>query len=237
MKTVSVLTTAASFLPFSSALVGWGWSVENTPDSGLTDVVFPMNIANTQHESGYYFAQQISLTGQEDVAYTGLQPRPDENGASIVHAVFSSFIDGTTSDDENCSKGADGGSGYSCAVEIPAPYSNTYHLSIKNAGGDTWTGDLVDAVSSNSTHIGTFTLPSGSGGLSGNLGFIEDYAGHDAADLPYTNVTIGVPTTTTANAGKGKIDEPYEYGDTKGKVNFDFTQLSDGGYQMSCGFK
>lgn len=238
MKTAATLAAATTFLPFTTALVGWGWSVESVPDSGLKDIAFPMSIANTKHESGYYFAQQFNFKNQPDVGYAGLQPREDENGTSVIHAAFSSFNKGTTSSSESCSEGADGGPGVSCAIEIPGSYAHTYNVLVKNTQGTTWTGTLVDRVSGNSTQIGEYTLPSGAGGITdGQLGFIEDYLGHDCPDLPYTNVTIGVPLTTTPGAGKGKIDEPYEYGDCEGKVDFDFIKFANGAYQMSCGFK
>ena len=238
MKTFSILAAGSSFLPFTSALVGWTWSVENTPDDGLKDITFPMNIANTQHESGYYFAQQFNFVNINDVGYAGLQPREDNsNGSSIIHAAFSSFQAGTTSDDSNCSDGADGGPGVSCAVEFPGSYAHTYNVYVQNDEGTTWSGTVVDTVTSRKIHIGTYTLPSAAKGIKGSqLGFIEDYAGHDPADLPYTNVTVGVPSTSTEGA-TGKMDEPYEYGETEGKVDFDFVKLANGGYQMSCGFK
>lgn len=232
-----MLAAGASFLPFTSALVGWGWSVENIPEDGLKDIVFPMNIANAQHESGYYFAQQFPFVGIKDIGYTGLQPREDsDNGTSMIHAAFSSFQEGTTSDDANCNEGADGGPGVSCAVDFPASYDRTYHIYVKNTQGTTWTGTVIDPTSGKQVHIGTYTLPAEAKGIStGHLGFIEDYLGHECNELPYTNITVGVPMTTTPGAGKGSIDEPYEYGDCEGKVNFD-TQNKNGGWEISCGF-
>lgn len=61
----------------------------------------------------------------------GLQPRPDKNGKQRLHAAFSSFIAGTTSKDTQCSDGADGGAGVSCAtvprvdVSVGAPTTST----------------------------------------------------------------------------------------------------------------
>lgn len=237
MKTLSILAAGASFLPLTSALVGWTWTVENTPDDGLKDITFPMNLEYTQHQSGYYFAQQFNYVNIKEVGYAGLQPREDASNGSIIHAAFSSFQDGTTSDDPNCSEGADGGPGVSCSVDFPGTYSHTYNVYVKNDQGTTWTGTVVDSVTSEETHIGTYTLPSGAKGIEGSqTGFIEDYQGHDAAELPYTNVTVSVPSTSTQGA-TGKMEQPYEYGDTKGQVDFEFVKLSNGGYQMSCGFK
>ncbi|RMJ25597.1 hypothetical protein PHISP_03518 [Aspergillus sp. HF37] len=237
MKSTAILAAAAPFLPFTSALVGWGWSVENIPGDGLKDIAFPMGIPHAQHETGYYFAQQFRFKNLKDLGYTGLQPRENVNGSSIIHGVFSSFVAGTTSDDKNCHQGADGGPGLSCAVEFPAPYDHPYNIYVKNTQGTTWTGTIIDRLNGNMTHIGSFTLPSHAGGIEdGSLGFIEDYAGHDCAKLPYTNISIGEPLTTAPGA-KGNLDDPYEYGDCEGQVNFDFTEFPNGGYQVSCGFK
>lgn len=95
---------------------------------------------------------------------------------------------------------------------------------------------MINPVTGFKVHIGTFTLPAEAKGISsGHIGFIEDYLGHDCAELPYTNITVGIPMTTTPNTGMGKIDEPYEYGDCEGKVNFD-TEYKNGAWQVSCGF-
>jgi hypothetical protein len=237
MKTAVVL----AIIPFTQALVGLSWSFSNTPSSGLKDVTFPISMANAPHVEGYYFAQQFAFNGLSDVGYTGLQPRPDASGSSIVHAVFSSFVPGTTSTDPNCHDGADGGAGVSCAVEIPAPYAPLYDLVVKNTGGTTWTATLVDTASGKSTHVGSYTLPSGAGGIkSSQVGFVEYYPwnampSHLCSSLPYTNVTFGAPTTSTPGAGSGQVHKPYEYGDCVGKVNFDVRTI-DQGYQVSVGF-
>ncbi|PLN76998.1 hypothetical protein BDW42DRAFT_188323 [Aspergillus taichungensis] len=231
----------APLLGLTNALVGLGWDAENVPEEGLKDITFPIAIPHVTHESGYYFAQQYNFVGVKDVGYTGLQPRPDEkNGTSIMHGVFSSFVPGTTSDDPNCSDGADGGPGVSCAVEVPASYNYPYNLVIKNTEGTTWTGTMVNAVTKRAVHIGTYTLPAGSGGIAGGqLGFIEDYMGHTSHgetcnEEPYTNVTFGAPTTTHAGVN-GSLSEPYEYGDCVGKVNFEINAIGKS-WQISVGF-
>ncbi|KAE8376584.1 hypothetical protein BDV26DRAFT_305534 [Aspergillus bertholletiae] len=240
MKSISALAAIIPLLPVTEALVGLDWSASNIPSTGLKDITFPISIADAPHETGFYFAQQFSFNGVSDVGYTGLQPRPDANGASVIHAVFSSFVSGSTSDDENCHDGADGGAGVSCAVEIPASYSPMYHLVIKNTQGTTWTGTLVDTVSNTETHIGEYTLPSGTGGIKeSQVGFVEYYpwnsaGGHTCDSLPFTNATFGNPTSTESGV-KGTVGKPYEYGDCVGKVQFDVKELADG-YAVSVGF-
>ncbi|GAB1213994.1 hypothetical protein ATERTT37_003150 [Aspergillus terreus] len=233
------LLASTTLLPLASALVGLEWKVSNVPTAGLTDITFPISIANAPHETGYYFAEQFAFTGASDVGYTGLQPRPDANGASIVHAVFSSFVAGSTSTDPNCSDGADGGPGVSCSVEIAAPYEHMYHLVIKNTCGTTWTGTLVDTVLKNSTHIGKYTLPAGAGGIQDTqLGFVEYYpwnsGSHTCDQLPYSNATFGAPTSSVAGT-EGSLAKPYEYGDCVGQVNFD-VQGSEAEWAVAVGF-
>ncbi|GFF44427.1 hypothetical protein IFM46972_07541 [Aspergillus udagawae] len=237
MKTAVVL----ALIPFTQALVGLSWSVSNTPSSGLKDITFPISMTDAPHKTGFYFAQQFAFNGLSDVGYTGLQPRPDASGSSIVHAVFSSFVAGTTSTDQNCSDGADGGAGVSCSVEIPAPYAPLYDLVVKNTGGTTWKATLVDTATGKSTHVGSYKLPSGAGGIkSDQEGFVEYYpwngmASHSCSSLPYTNVTFGTPRTSTPGAGSGQLNKPYEYGDCVGTANFD-VRKTDQGYQVTVGF-
>ena len=242
MKTPAIIFRAAllcSIFQASEALVGLSWSMANVPKTGLKDITFPISMPNAPHKSGYFFAQQFSFNGQSDVGYTGLQPRPDSGSQSIIHAVFSSFISGTTTADSNCHDGADGGPGVSCAVDIKADYAHDYHLQIQNIGGTQWVGTLVDAVTGSKTHIGSYTLPSGTGGIKeSQAGFVEYYpwnseSQHACNTLPKTSVTFGAPTTSGGNSGK--LGSPYEYGDCVGRVNFS-TRKNGSGYEVSVGF-
>ncbi|KAJ6028729.1 hypothetical protein N7540_004305 [Penicillium herquei] len=229
----------ASIFQSSEALVGLSWSISNTPSTGLQDITFPISMPNAPHVSGFYFAQQFNFKDQSDVGYTGLQPREDSESSSIIHAVFSSFINGTTSSDSNCSDGADGGAGVSCAVDIDASYAHGYRLQIKNTDGTTWSGTLIDAVTNVETHIGAYTLPGGSGGILGSqVGFVEYYPWnsqptHSCAALPMTEVTFGIPTTEIGDLGT--LDMPYEYGDCVGEVAFQTVETDDG-YTVTVGF-
>ncbi|KAJ5103959.1 hypothetical protein N7532_004488 [Penicillium argentinense] len=227
-----------SLLGTTNALVGLTWNVANVSSSGLKDITFPIAMPNTAHKSGYYFAQQYSFIGQDDVGYTGLQPREDSSSSPVVHAAFSSFVAGTTSADENCSDGADGGAGVSCAVDVNATYAHGYLLQVKNTEGTTWTGTLIDAVTGVKTHIGSYTLPGGSGGIKDSqLGFVEYYpwnsGSHSCGDLPKTNVTFGVPTTT---GGEGSLENAYEYGDCVGKVDFGTKRVGWDAVEVVVGF-
>lgn len=234
------LAAAALFLSTSTnALVGTSWSISNVPASGLKDVTFPMSIAQAPHKSGYFFAQQFNFVGQTDVGYTGLQPRPDSGGKPVIHAVFSSFIGGTTTNDGNCSPGADGGPGVSCAVEFSSAYSHQYELEVMNTGGTTWTGTVVDLDTSKRVRIGSYTLPAGSQGIAhSQQGFVEYYpwnsGSHTCSSLPYTSVAFGRPTTKKG-AHVGAIANAYEYGDCVGSVAFR-TKRTTAGIEVDVGF-
>ncbi|EFY94998.1 hypothetical protein X797_010539 [Metarhizium robertsii] len=241
------LTTVAAFAPqLGLALVGNDWSFPGRPwdgsSDGLRDITFPFNMAGASHDSGYYFAQQFNFHNVPDVGYCGIQNRPDDNGKSIVHAVFSSFQEGTTADinDENCHDGADGGPGVSCSVQVTGDYSHTYLLVIENNHGTTWTGTVVNTVTGNRTRVGTYTLPYGAGGIQPRqVGFVEYYpwnvGGPDCSQLPKTEVTMYDPWSNTPGVGNGTMGRPYEYGQCVGRVKFSSQKLPDG-YNIDVGF-
>jgi hypothetical protein len=235
-----LIASAVALLPtFAMGLVGISWSVKNVPTSGLTDITFPFSIANSPHKTGYYFAQQFNFNGQSDIGYTGLQPRPDSGGRPVIHAVFSSFIAGTTTTDSNCQSSADGGPGVSCSTEFSAPYADAYQLVVQNTGGTTWSGTVVDTTTGNRVHIGSWTLPSGTQAIKGSqVGFVEYYPWnsgiHTCSTLPFTSMTFGVPTTTMKGA-TGSLSNAYEYGDCVGKVAYK-SQRTPQGVEVSVGF-
>ncbi|KAJ5235706.1 uncharacterized protein N7469_004874 [Penicillium citrinum] len=238
MKAYFLQTSFLALLQTTSALVGISWKVSNTSSTGLQDITFPISMPNAAHKSGYYYAQQFSFINQKDVGYTGLQPREDNNSNSIVHAAFSSFVAGTTSSDENCSDGADGGAGVSCAVDVSSSYEHGYLLRVKNTGGTTWAGTLIDEVDGTETHIGSYTLPDGSGGIAGSqVGFVEYYpwnsGSHTCDQLPKTEVTFGVPSSS---GGDGELDNAYEYGDCVGKVDFSSKRVDGDAVDVVVGF-
>jgi len=241
-NTLLLITSAAALLPtLAMGLVGISWSITNVPASGLTDITFPFFIAKSPHETGYYFSQQFNCNGQSDVGYPGLQPRPDSGGTPVIHAVFSSFISGTTTTDSNCSPGADGGPGVSCAVEFSAPYEDAYQLVVLNTGGTTWDGTVVDTTTGKRVHIGSWTLPHGTGGIKGSqTGFIEYYlwndgGNHPCSTLPFTSMAFEVPTTTMSGA-TGSVGDAYEYGDCVGRVAFESHRTYDQGVEVSVGY-
>ncbi|KAJ6532216.1 hypothetical protein DFH09DRAFT_1182459 [Mycena vulgaris] len=243
MKITSALVSVASLiclLPSANALVGSSWSMTNVPSTGLKDITFPLTIVETRHTSGYFFAQQYGFVNSRDVGYTGLQPRPNQNGKPVLHAVFSSFIAGSTTTDSNCSPGADGGPGVSCSVEWNGVYGRTYDLEVKSNGSSLWVGTAVDTVTGARIHIGSYTLPAGVGGIQNSqAGFVEMYLwndgrSHACATLPYQKTIFGHPRST--HLGSIGMQKPaYEYGDCVGKVAFHTQELLRG-VENNCGF-
>lgn len=223
-------------MPLANALVGISWEASND----LTDITFPLNIASAAHVSGYYFAQQFEFEGGSDVGYIGLQPREDySDGSPDIHAAFSSFVPGTTSDDPNCSDGADGGAGVSCAFDWSASYDDTYDMVVEKVGGTTWRGTAVNTVTGDEYHIGEYTLPSSYGSIkSSQVGFVEYYpwngnSSYSCSDLPYVKMSFGTPTSRSG--GSVSLEKPYEYGDCVGEVDFK-TADENGGWTIEVGF-
>ena len=223
------------------AVAGIQWRMTGA-SSPLMDITFPINIANAPHRRGYYFAQQYSFVGVgvPSVGYTGLQPRYDSGpGMTVIRAVFSSFINGTTTkDDDYCSPGADGNPGVSCAVVFDGTYGHTYKLEVRNTPGTTtWNGTAIDADTGRRIHIGSYTLPATAGGIEhAELGFVEDFVtGKACKNLPYFSVVFGVPSTEMGGV-VGSLIDASDGGVCAGKDNFETHQLPDGGIEISAGF-
>ncbi|MFE0106222.1 hypothetical protein [Streptomyces sp. NPDC059009] len=220
---LAVTSPAAASASVGGGNVSVSWSIGNTPAAGLSNITFPMTVNKaTAHQSGIYFAQQFGFTGAPDVGYTGLQPRPDSGGHERLSARFSSFVAGSTTTDPLCHAGADGGPGVTCAVDFDAVYGHRYDLRVQRSGSDTWTGTARDTVTGKETHLGTWTLPSGSGNLRGSQGgFVEYYAGiPSCAQMPRSDAVFGGPTSTDASGLSGTSRANYEYSDCVGESNY-----------------
>ena len=207
------------------------WSIPNVPSAGLSNIVFPMTVnPATVRADGTYFASQFNFTHASDVGYTGLQPRADLNGHQRLHGVFSSFNAGTSSTDPNCHGGADSGAGESCSAEFDAVYGHTYNMTVTRTGTDTWTGTAVDAVTGVANHIGTYTLPAGSGNIAGGqTGFVEYYlSSPTCAQLPKVDVQFDGPTSTDLPGQVGTVRNAGESADCQGQSNFVATNVGNG---------
>ncbi|ELY5941310.1 hypothetical protein SNN83_004487, partial [Cronobacter malonaticus] len=189
----------------------------------LTNVSFPFVVnKDTLRKSGTYFAQQFFFDGVNNGAYLGLQPREDKNGKTYIRGVFSSFIEGSTSTDSNCSDGADGGAGVSCGFEFPASYGEEYTITVTKTNNTTWSGDAIHRKSGQVIHIGSWSLPDNVGDImpSGG-GFIEYYAYYEPGypqfvvpecdKLAKVDVIFGPVQSTNYGGVVGDISNPYEY--------------------------
>jgi hypothetical protein len=114
-------------------------------------------------------------------------------------------------------------------------------LEVKAAGDQSWVGTAVDTVTGARTHVGSFTLPPGLGGIKATEGgFVEWYPWNSreppnhCARLPYSHVIFGNPRTTRAGS-VGKTDPASEYGDCVGKVAFRTGPVT-GGVETRVGF-
>ena len=189
----------------------------------FSNLTFPFTVnSDTLRKSGTYFAQQFYFEGVSDLGYLGLQPREDKNNNTYIRGVFSSFIDGTTSTDKNCSDGADGGAGVSCGFEFPATYGDEYMFKVSKLENNKWSGDVTHRKSGQVIHIGSWTLPDNAGDLvpSGE-GFVEYYAFYEPGypqfvvpecdQLAKIDVVFGPVQSTDFGGVVGDISNPYEY--------------------------
>ncbi|KAH9478465.1 hypothetical protein JR316_0008920 [Psilocybe cubensis] len=238
----SSLASLLSVLPACYGLVGTQWSISNVPPSGLTDITFPLTVVDTDRVTGYFFAQQFGFVGGNGLGIIGIQPHFPENsnGAPVFRAEFSSFIEGTTTNDGNCALGADGGPGVSCRAEWDGVYGRTYNLQVTKVGGSGWMAMAIDTETGESVHVGTFTLPAGNRGIRGTqAGFVEWYpwnsGSHKCESLPFQKTIFGNPTTTREGS-VGEQGSAYEYGDCVGRVNFGTSMVPDG-VLIKCGFR
>lgn len=217
--------------------VSIGWSIAGTPSSGLTNITFPLTVnPATAHQSGIYFAQQYDFA--HAMGYTGLQPRENSGSSERLSARFSTFTEGASTSDPNCHTGADGGPGVTCAVDFDAVYGHRYDIKVERTGTDTWTGTARDTVTGTSTHLGTYTLPAGSGNLQGSQGgFVEYYAGiPSCAEMPRSDGVFGGPTSTDAGGLSGTSRANYEYSDCVGESNYQ-AQDDGTGTHVTRGFR
>ncbi|PGH16676.1 hypothetical protein AJ79_01548 [Helicocarpus griseus UAMH5409] len=227
------------FPSLSAAMTSFSWSFSDAPKDGSRNVTFPITVLSAAHNKQWYFAQQYGFVNG-GMGYCGVQPQEDKNGRSQMRGVFSSFTEGTTTDDENCSDGADGGPGVSCGFVFDHDYSHTLDIVVSSEGNDKWVGTAVNTKTGKHVHIGSWTMPSGSGNidLGGQAGFVERYLYNDedkCDEIPRIEVHFHLPQA--GNAKNSSISSMKEYDFCKGKKNWDATEDANGdGWTISMGF-
>ncbi|KAJ2973023.1 hypothetical protein NQ176_g6834 [Zarea fungicola] len=246
---VAVIASIAPTLAYANGGVDWSFPEAVEKHTRLQDITFGFNMLRSPHASGFYFAQQFKFYGFDDVAYTGIQPRPDDaEGRHIVHAVFSSFIKGTTTTSPLCKPGANGGPGVSCAIDFVGNYTHGYECVVTRGfpkgkdDGRTWQGYIVDAVTGESREMGEWTLPGITSGIEPHqLGFVDYYEFNggprplDCSTLPKVGVSFFAPTSGTKRAGPGILENFTDYGDCESESNFSATEIPNG-VHISIGF-
>lgn len=242
MKATGLLPIAMGLFPaLSNAQAVWSWDLENVPEEGIKEITFPMSVTGSAHEQHYYYANQFPFVGNKDVGYTGLQPQEDaDNGTSQIRGVFSNFIEGSTTDDDLCSEGADGGPGISCGFVFAGDYDHTYNMVVRNIENTKWTGTAVNTETGEEHHLGSYTLPPDTKGISGgNMGFVEDYVGvEQCSEMPKGGALAGDPFSESAKDVVGSIGEPYDSGTCVGEeANWSAKRTdADDGWVMTLGY-
>ncbi|PHH60157.1 hypothetical protein CDD81_2075 [Ophiocordyceps australis] len=233
MKPITAILAASAPSSTSAIYSAYAnWTFDHNPTQGLDDLTFPISLVHTPQREGYYFAQQFNFVGISDIAYTGLQPRPNQT----VHAAFSTFAKDSSSSHPNCRRGANNRPGTTCFLEISGDYSHLYNITVENTGADNWQGTLVDSATGERHVIGLFTLPPGSGKLKTfRDSFVEYYRSDMPPNVPCENVppaevTFGNPTTTTEGAGRSRFIKWYQTQawQCKGDIYFDVKNSSTG---------
>ncbi|KJK75927.1 hypothetical protein H634G_08683 [Metarhizium anisopliae BRIP 53293] len=216
---VCIPALASAFNLFNPALynvrLGFRWKFIDGPESGLKDITFPVNMAKTSREQGYYLSQQFGFHGVRRQGHIAIQPRPDNSkGQAMIRANFTSHQAGTATCHPACQAGpglggAEGSrDGVTCAIDVPADYAHTFNLTVENVrDANTWRGLLVDTVTRKTHEIGVWTLPSGAGDIQrSRFGFVE-YIRQPGSpggceNYPKLEATIYHPWSNSAGAGE-----------------------------------
>ncbi|PMB73052.1 hypothetical protein BM221_000470 [Beauveria bassiana] len=243
---LSFIFVTALAAKLSSATVGVNWLFPDAESGSnlINDVTFPYDLSRAPQQAGFYFAQQFYFDYAEDCAYIGLQPQPKNASGSVIRAVFSSFINGTTTKSPLCYNGADYGPGVSCAVEFNGDYSHKYDCVAETTdGGSTWRGTVVNTNTGAWHSIGEWTLPKKAAGIEPRgLGFAEyylyprdQYNKETCNAMPTTEISFFSPSSSTNGAGEGVLEKPYEYGVCEHRSAFRTWGVSEG-YHVKTGF-
>jgi hypothetical protein len=228
-------------------VVSESWSFQNAPASGLTSITFPFTVFSIPSASGYFFAQQFSFVNDNNEsgqgAYIGIQPAG--NGQDDVH--FSFFGTGSSAaNTENCSSGADSGSGTTCQVTVPFVTGHQYNLTVHRDINNkfVWRGEIVDytacQIASNlndrkaswicaATEIGAWNIGYETALSSKQVGFVEYFPSEVAqgcSGLPYADVEFMAPTTPSGLSST--VNNEYSYGGCNNQLNYSGSQSAHG---------
>ncbi|KAG6103497.1 hypothetical protein E4U14_006225 [Claviceps sp. LM454 group G7] len=246
MKFSSLINMALAASQTAFAAVGTSWGFTGNPRGGLRDITFPFRMEGASHKTGYFFAQQFDFQGGNSIALCGVRTQPNgPGGRSVVRADFSTYQAGSTTEDRNCRGDVDGGPGVSCSVAFYSDYATIFNILIENVSGTTWKATVINTSTGRDIRIGTWTLPSSTGGINSNneanLGLVQyspwntgrHYCGKGT--LPRTTVTMYNPFSRTSGAGNGILNQPFEIFDCVTAQGFS-TQKVPNGWHIQCGY-
>lgn len=203
------------------------------PIQGLTEISFYLTVQEEPHRSSdvVYWSNQFSYMNGS-VGYTGMQPRPSANGEPQGMALFSLFGNGAASSDPNCSSGADSGAGISCHIPFGYIVGKTYRFQVTTLGANVWQGSIIDTTTGESTHIGSWTVPSSWRNLQNSqVAFTEFYGNYPSCEsLPSTSVLFGSPTAANGTL-KGAYTDTYIQG--KCRAQFKDSVDAAGGHSVT----
>jgi hypothetical protein len=123
----------------------------------ITSIEFPMTIYTAQEERRFYYAYQFRFSDKGLIGYIGIQPQDKLGDKTQFRFVFSSFRAESKPQHSNCSLGADGGSGTSCAVILDGTFGTTYKLLVEK-NKDIVTGTVIDSSTGKRTIIGKWNV-------------------------------------------------------------------------------
>ncbi|MFJ4686209.1 DUF3472 domain-containing protein [Streptomyces sp. NPDC088789] len=199
LAVTATLTAALGFVQATAHAAGPGDIPASAPQhfihldytvpKDLSEYTYTVAVSTPAATDDVFYAHYI--WGEGDTGYySGIQPHP--NGKAGVR--FSYFGPDAKPDSHNCSGGADGDPGVTCAIddlvyEVGRQYTITTQKTT-NADGVTYTGTIKDLTSGDERTIGRWLLPRGFAGFitSGNA-FIEKFSGiSTCADIPGVSV-------------------------------------------------
>ncbi|KAJ7607750.1 hypothetical protein FB45DRAFT_1067772 [Roridomyces roridus] len=174
------------------------------PPEGLSSIGFPIIIHDAVE--GYSIGQAVQFghitTNQGTLA---LQPYQNSAGSTLVRAVYSSYVPGTTTSDKaRCrNPGTPDGPVIVCTWSVPAIYNTPYYLRIWHTGDSTWSVSVNNACLQLPIPLGTFALPDDAGLIqASDYGFVEylpwtSVEQPDCSTLPYQRSTFWIPAEST----------------------------------------
>ncbi|KAJ3491964.1 hypothetical protein NLG97_g5491 [Lecanicillium saksenae] len=206
MKTSLALATLGLAPVFGHA-VGLQWSLDRAPQSGLNDIVFPLDFTNAAHIAGYEYAVEFSFANARSTATTVAFRTGSKNATSVDTITLSSPSLGLLPQqpkEPNCERGS-GSDGRNeqvhCLVMNKNGYHSSYNLAIKRMAPSTWVATLKDVRTGITTHIGSFNYAqNGNIATNGNM-YIN--AVTTCNKLRSTEVAFGGPTSQNTNTDYG----------------------------------